>query len=143
MIIGVSGAVIVLLVVIGALLLAPKNTINSTPTPRPEADQLVAETTSPVATAGTTQEFTVEGGEFFFKPNLIKVKKGDTVKIIFNNSGGMHDWVLDEFKARTKVIRSGESATVEFVADKTGSFEYYCSVSQHRQLGMKGTLIVE
>jgi plastocyanin len=29
------------------------------------------------------------------------------------------------------------------VADKKGTFEYYCSVGQHRALGMKGKLVVE
>ncbi|HEX6976777.1 MAG TPA: cupredoxin domain-containing protein [Patescibacteria group bacterium] len=101
-------------------------------------------TVQPVATTqGTSQTFTVEGGDFFFKPNEIRVKKGDTVKIIFNNSNGVHDFVIDEFNVRTKTIPDGESDTIEFVADKAGSFEYYCSVSNHRRLGMKGTLIVE
>ena len=32
---------------------------------------------------------------------------------------------------------------VEFTVDKTGTFEYYCSVGQHRANGMVGNLIVE
>lgn len=73
----------------------------------------------------------------------IRVKKGDTVKIVFQNQVGMHDWRVDEFNAGTKVIQAGQQDTVQFVADRTGRFEYYCSVPNHRAQGMKGTLIVE
>ena len=57
----------------------------------------------------------------------------------------MHDWVIDEFSARAKQIQAGETDTVEFVANKKGTFEYYCSVGNgfHRQQGMVGKLIVE
>lgn len=86
--------------------------------------------------------FHVKGGMFFYVPNAMTVKKGDKVKIIFESVGGMHNFVLDEFKAKTNIIRTGESATVEFIASKTGVFEYYCSVGQHRQNGQKGMLTV-
>ena len=43
--------------------------------------------------------------------------------------------------ATVKMVRGNDSVTV--VSDKTGSFEYYCSVGTHRQMGMKGTLTVK
>jgi cytochrome c oxidase subunit 2 len=85
----------------------------------------------------------VEGGNYFFKPNEIRVKKGQKVTIIFTNAGGIHDFVIDEFNVRTQPIPGGQTATISFTPDKTGSFEFYCSVANHRQMGMKGTLIVE
>jgi len=89
------------------------------------------------------KEFTVNGDNFTFDLKEIKVKKGDTVRIVFNNTEGTHDLVLDEFDVATKMLQAGGTETVEFVADQTGEFEYYCSVGSHRQMGMKGTLIVE
>lgn len=91
----------------------------------------------------TTLTFDVTGGSFYFTPNEIHVKKGDTVKIVFNNAGGMHNFMLDEFDVKIDTIKIGETATATFVADKTGSFEYYCGVGKHRQMGQKGALIVE
>lgn len=85
----------------------------------------------------------VEAGSFYFKPTEIKVKKGDKVKIVLINKDGFHDWVIDEFNAKTAQVKAGEATEVEFVADKVGTFEYYCSVGNHRQMGMKGNLIVE
>lgn len=95
------------------------------------------------SSTGTVKTITVEGSNFKFMPSEIRVKKGDTVKIVFKNSGGFHDFVIDEFNVRTKQIQGGSQETVQFVATKAGTFEYYCSVGEHRQMGMKGNLIVE
>lgn len=95
------------------------------------------------AVSGDVKEFTVTGSSFSFAPSTLKVKKGDTVKITFKNSGGMHDFVIDDFKTQTKTIKSGETDVAQFIADKAGTFEYYCSVGNHRAMGMKGTLTVE
>jgi nitrosocyanin len=91
---------------------------------------------------GAVKEFTVTGDNFAFAPNTMTVKKGDTVKVTFKNAEGFHDFKLDEFGVSTKQIGANTSETVTFVADKAGSFEYYCSVGQHRAMGMKGTLTV-
>lgn len=99
-------------------------------------------TSTSTSTNASVKSFTVEGKNFSFSPSTLTVKKGDKVKITFKNSGGMHDWVLDEFNAKTKQISSGASETIEFVASKAGTFEYYCSVGNHRAMGMKGTLTV-
>jgi len=87
--------------------------------------------------------FTVAGENFSFSADEIRVNQGDRVKIMFTNTSGTHDWTIDEFGAKTKLTSTGETVEVEFVASKTGSFEYYCGVGSHRQLGMKGNLIVE
>ena len=88
------------------------------------------------------KEFAIDGNNFSLTLAAITVNKGDTVKITFTNRFGMHDWKLDEFNVGTKVLKAGESETVTFVADKSGTFEYYCSVGSHRQMGMVGKLIV-
>ncbi len=96
-------------------------------------------------TATTTKTFNVVGTNFSYDPAEIRVNQGDTVVINFTNPDKMpHDWVLDEFSgARTKVLDKDQSESITFVADKKGSFEFYCSVGQHRQMGMKGMFIVE
>lgn len=102
-----------------------------------------ASTTPADASTGTTKEFTVTGSNFAFTPTTLTVNKGDHVKITFKNSGGFHDIVIDEFNVKSARINGGDSVTVEFDATKTGSFEYYCSVGNHRAMGMKGTLVVK
>lgn len=86
---------------------------------------------------------TLTGKNFEFSTDEIRVKEGETVTIKFTSTGGFHDWRVDEFDAGTEAVNPGEQTSVTFVADKKGSFEYYCSVGNHRERGMKGILIVE
>ncbi|MFA6251533.1 MAG: cupredoxin domain-containing protein [Candidatus Paceibacterota bacterium] len=94
----------------------------------------------------TTQNkvsFAINGGNFYFKPNIITAKQGDVISVTFKNDDGFHDFVIDEFNVKTQTLKSGGEETITFTVDKKGSFEFYCSVGSHRQMGMKGTLIVE
>lgn len=87
--------------------------------------------------------FSIAGENFKFSLSEIRVKKGDRVRINFNSASGFHDWKVDEFKAATKQLNTGQSDSIEFTANTSGTFEYYCSVGQHRAMGMVGKLIVE
>ena len=95
------------------------------------------------ATVPAVKEFVVEGSNFAFAPKELRVAEGTKVRIVFKNTGGTHDLVLDAFNVRTKILQGGASETIEFVANKKGTFEYYCSIGTHRQMGMRGNLIVE
>jgi plastocyanin len=93
--------------------------------------------------AKNVKSFNVSGVNFAFSPSQIQVKKGDTVRIAFKSTSGMHDFKVDEFQAATKVLRATDAEEViEFVADRTGTFDYYCSVGSHRANGMVGKLVV-
>jgi len=87
--------------------------------------------------------FNVTGGNYWFNSESITVKEGDTVTINFVSEEGFHDWVVDEFEAATERVSSGGQTSVTFMASAAGSYEYYCSVGNHRAQGMVGTLIVE
>ncbi len=98
-------------------------------------------TSTPVTSAVKT--FNIAASSFKFSLSEMRVKKGDTVRINLTNTGGTHDLKIDEFNVATDKLTSGGSDTVEFVVNKTGTFEFYCSVGTHRQMGMRGNLIVE
>ena len=55
----------------------------------------------------------------------------------------MHDFVIDELNVKSEITKGGNSTVVEFTPDTAGTFEFYCSVGQHRANGMVGKLIVE
>lgn len=138
---------LVVLAVIGGLVYM---SMNKSPADKMPANQ-TEQTTTEQPTASSTEsgammevkEIVIEGSNFKFDPNTITVKKGEKTKVVFKNVGGMHDFKVDELGIATEVIKDGEEETVEFTADKAGTFEFYCSVGQHRQMGMKGTLVVE
>ena len=89
------------------------------------------------------KEFSISGSNFKFSQTEIRVKKRDFVRINFTSADGFHDWTIDEFNAHTEQVATGNRSSVDFVADKAGTFEYYCNVGNHRQMGMRGKLIVE
>ncbi len=80
---------------------------------------------------------------FSFEPKEIKAKIGQKIKIEFVNQQGFHDFVVDEFNIATKKINEGQTDIIEFVPNKKGQFEYYCSIGNHRQMGMVGKFIIE
>lgn len=86
---------------------------------------------------------TLDSFNYGYSQDEIRVEEGDTVTLTLTNSDGLHDWMLDEFDVATEQINEGETTTVTFVADAAGEYEYYCSVGNHREQGMVGTLIVE
>jgi len=92
---------------------------------------------------GEARVFDLTGRNFAFSVTEIKVKKGDKVRINFESADGFHDWVVDEFSANTNRVNTGDKTFVEFIADQAGEFEYYCSVGNHRALGLVGMLVVE
>lgn len=99
-------------------------------------------TAAPVT--GEVKTFAVSGRNYSFTPGEIKVKKGDQVKIVFTNAEGWpHDLRVDAFNAKTPRLEVGQMGEMTFTADKTGAFDYYCGVGNHREEGMVGRLIVE
>jgi len=88
------------------------------------------------------REFIISGINFAFSPNVINVKKGEKVRIIFENTVGFHDLKIDEYGVATKQAKAPYQEILEFTANKAGTFEYYCSVDTHRAMGMFGTLNV-
>lgn len=92
--------------------------------------------------------FDITAADFKFVINGVEspelhVKEGDNVKVNLEIIQGYHDWGIDEFNARTESKSAAASTSVEFIADKKGTYEYYCSIGRHRQMGMKGNFIVE
>ena len=91
-----------------------------------------------------TREIIVEGEEFSFSPSTITVSEGEKIALTFKNVGTFpHNFIIDELDVKTETINAGEEDTIEFVADKSGTFAFYCGAGNHRQQGMEGEVDVE
>jgi len=111
--------------------------------PSGNADNSKDEVTASAASLEVKGAYTVVATNFSYDVKQMKVKKGVPVTVTFKNSEGYHDWNLDEFNAHSQKIQSGQEEVVTFTPDKVGTFEYYCSVGNHRQMGMTGVVVVE
>lgn len=145
MIIGAAAAILVI-VAVGVVFYIKSNSSSQT---QNSASQMEEMSESPAeASSENVQEgeeaaiVNIEGGSYYFKPNVIKAKKGVPVIVVLTAADAMHNFVIDEFNAKTEIVKAGEKTEVEFTPDKVGSFEFYCSVGNHRALGMVGTIEV-
>ena len=148
----IASAVVVLLVIGGFLFfknegIAPvvqtEVEINSNmPVPGSNVEEMIVNKEETETSSTNVKEFSVDAVPFSFSPSTMTVNKGDTVKITVKNKKGTHDLKIDEFSASTRILNAGEEQTITFVADKIGTFQYYCSVGNHRAQGMVGTLVV-
>lgn len=87
--------------------------------------------------------FAITARNWVFEPSTITVKKGDLVRLQIKSVDVDHGFALTAFNINRQ-LKPGKTETIEFTADKAGSFSFFCSVfcgSGHG--GMRGTLIVE
>ena len=65
---------------------------------------------------------------FRWEPRVLVALKGDTIVLnVFNPSDVIHGLEIPVFRVDTGPMAPGTDTTVEFVADKAGTFEFRCS----------------
>lgn len=81
--------------------------------------------------------------EGLINPEL-RAQPGDLILLTLVNGDGMaHDLAIDHLGVKTTLLTlEGDRTEVRFEASSIGSFEYYCTVSGHRQAGMVGKLVI-
>ncbi len=75
----------------------------------------------------------------------LSAKPGEIITVTLINGGeGQHDITFPEVQASTGVVKDkGEATSVTFTVPNThGEMEYYDSVANHAELGMRGILVV-
>lgn len=96
-----------------------------------------------VRQAAVVHEFQITSRKCEFGPSSLRVKKGDHLKLVISALDHDHGFRLDEFHINRK-IEKGKTDTVEFTADKAGTFPFRCSnFCGLGHGGMMGTLVVE
>lgn len=95
------------------------------------------------APQNAVKEFTLTAKRFEFSPATITVNKGDKVRLVVTSLDVPHGISIPEYGINER-LDVGKPVTIEFTADKQGSFTSYCSVACGDGHGnMKGKLIVK
>ncbi len=93
---------------------------------------------------GVSRKIVVSGDEYSFSPSSIAIQAGETVKIIFKNTGKLpHNFTITELGIATKTISGGQQDSVIVTAEKGGTYNSFCSVGNHRVRGMEGKFTVK
>jgi len=74
----------------------------------------------------------------------LKVPENAVVQInVINGDGAIHDIAVPAFDSKSdQIMGKGASATIVFRANKSGVFEYLCSLPGHKAAGMVGKFTV-
>jgi len=89
-----------------------------------------------------SKEFNVVAKNWEFIPGTIEVNQGDRVILHLESIDTFHGIALPDFNVNAQ-LPPGEIIDIEFIADKQGTFNFFCSVpcgSGHKSMG--GQLIV-
>jgi uncharacterized cupredoxin-like copper-binding protein len=96
--------------------------------------------------------------QFRFKPSTLKFKRGETVRLVFRNTGSqVHEWVIgtpQEIAEHAELMRRfpnmehdeihnvhvspGEERELVWQFNRPGTFEFACLLPGHREAGMRG-----
>jgi cytochrome c oxidase subunit 2 len=94
-------------------------------------------------TVEDVKTFDVIASRFKFEPATITVAQGDSVRLRLHSTDRTHGIAIKAFRVKALIPKIGEAVTVEFVADRAGTFDFTCSEycgTGHG--GMKGRLVV-
>jgi cytochrome c oxidase subunit 2 len=117
--------------------------IDSTSTPnKPDVKPTPVPTPTPAPAPADAVTISITAKNWEFLPSTVTVKKGQKVTLQVSSTDVTHGIAIPDFGVSAN-LAPGKTTTLSFVADKAGTFSFYCSVycgSGHK--GMKGTLIV-
>jgi len=94
----------------------------------------------PAVQGPASPKLEVTATEMAYEPDAVAVDAGD-VEVVLHNEGSMlHDLRIEDEELVVEAM-SGETGTGE-ISLEAGSYQFFCSISGHREAGMEGVLEV-
>jgi plastocyanin len=91
--------------------------------------------------SASSDGITIVATEYEFDPSDVTLPADTAVEITLENEGIIeHDWTVDDLDVEI-YAGPGETSSVTVTA-AAGTYEVYCSIPGHRELGMEGSLTV-
>ncbi len=94
----------------------------------------------PALGGGPQTKVTVK--EFVYTPKTIIVPAGADRFVVTNIGAVEHTFVIDALKVKSASIKPGQSVSLT-INLKPGTYQVYCDVPGHKELGMIGTITVK
>jgi plastocyanin len=105
-------------------------------------DQAAAGGGGAPAAAATT--FDIQLQDIQFDTAEITVPANTDITVNLTNTGlGPHTFNIDALNVDSGEIPAGESKSITFNSGAAGTYEFYCAISGHREIGMAGKVIVQ
>lgn len=113
------------------------------PSPIKELPKVRLPESNPITLTGKIHNITLIATRYEFNPSIIKANYGDKIIITLKSQDTAHGFSIPAYNLN-QVVKSKETTTFNFIADKKGEFPFGCSVVCGRGHDtMLGKLIVE
>lgn len=97
---------------------------------------------TPPSPQGEAREIQVTAKKYEFNPSVIEVKQGEHIKLIVTATDHDHGFECGDLHIN-QILKKGQPTTIEFTADKAGTFPSRCShFCGMGHLKMKGKIVV-
>lgn len=88
------------------------------------------------------RDITIRATDYRFTPARVEVTQDDLVKLTIQSADVAYSFNIDEYRVARRVPAGG-STTIEFRADRPGTFRFYSSMTNDgRHASMHGELVV-
>ena len=92
--------------------------------------------------APNRRELTLTASNYRFSPSRLEVAQDDLIKLTVQSQDVAYSLTIDEYRL-SKRVPAGGSTTLEFRADRAGTFPFYSNLSNDsRHAQMRGELVV-
>ncbi|MDE1849854.1 MAG: cupredoxin domain-containing protein [Candidatus Micrarchaeota archaeon] len=143
----VIGGIVVLIVIIaaGAYVLNQSSLRSTIP---PTASTTVSGGPTTSVTSAGQETLTLTEVEYSITPSVIYATPGESVVLHVHNAGTVdHSLSITgpgfNVTLMPTLIPPGGNQTLSFTAPAAGNYTFFCPVPGHKDLGMKGTLVVK
>ncbi len=116
---------------------------------------------------GNPTRLEVQAKDFGFDPSVLTLKAGRQYTLMFKNAGStLHDWTIAGIPSQVVAgnaaaghdmgstampaaaelhvaADASKASELTFTPTQAGEYEYVCTVPGHRELGMRGRLVVQ
>lgn len=87
-------------------------------------------------------DITIVARNFQFVPARVEVVEDDLVRLTIQSEDNAYSFVIDEYRI-VRRVPAGRSTSIEFRADRTGTFRFYSNLTNNRaHETMRGELVV-
>ena len=93
------------------------------------------------ASLATAQDrLKVEASRAGFKPKVVTLRKGETVRIVLTTADEEHCFAVDALRIEKRIV-PGKATEVDVTAEKAGALPFYCCLEPDRD-ALRGRIVV-
>ena len=80
------------------------------------------------------EEIRIEASRSGFKPKVVNLRKGDSVRLVLTTADDEHCFAVDQLRIEKRIVR-GRATTVDLTVDRSGTYTFQCCLEPARERG--------